>query len=233
MEKNSVINTRISRIDLDGQDCIRKAIRPNVDTGLPLEALKCIVDDYIGSIVRSGIPMPAIHASHVEEGQLVYITQYEGPTVIDDFEAHTFLDELGGRVLPGIIRSLKCAAKAGIHLDPHPKNFVWNGSALHFVDFSPPYSDGFNARRIRLAQGEALDIVRANFDYFKPAHLFHHFAGDFYNIDPSIPERFFRHLHQMMRQHEAMPDDFDVFFEKARKIRALEDRRLAKNIFLF
>lgn len=229
----SVINTQINIEVIDNIHYVRKEISPNISLPCSIRQLKSLIDEYIDEILNAGIAMPSIKESYIENGKLKYLSLYEGGNIIQTFTIDTLTWGEGLSAIDAIINILIKAQKRGIFLDPHPKNFVWNGQCIHYVDFSPPYCKKFMEMRIALASEEELEIMKKNLSYFGPQYLPYHFAGDFYNVDPYISEEFLRLLFDRFVAKNVIDSNFDEFHSIAKRIRALEDLRLERCIYLF
>ena len=229
----SVINTSLQIRSIKGVQYIEKTIRPNVSIPLSPQELKALIDQYIVDIKASEIPLPEVKESFIVKDGLIYICRYEGPNIIQQFTTHHLVSGDGLEALEQIIQILAKAKQENLFIDPHPKNFVWNGERVHYVDFCPPYVKDFMEMRIGMARNGELDIIEKNFSYFGPEYLFYHFAGDFFNVNPEISEDFFRNLHQQLITSNVIKSSYFNFIDKAKKIRKLEDLRLKKGIYLF
>jgi len=79
---------------------------------------------------------------------------------------------------------------------------------------------------------EERSILQKNFSYFTADSLPYHFAGDFLNLDPGA-EALFPDLHAVLQQEGLIPGvGLRDFTSTASSIRALEDLRLRKQIFM-
>lgn len=231
--KFSVINTQIDIEVINNIRYVKKEIRPNISLPCSIHQLKTLIDEYIDEILGAGIPMPKIKESYIENDILKHLSVYEGSNIIQAFTIDGLTHGEGLSVLDEIINILIKAQKGGIFLDPHPKNFVWNGHYIHYVDFTPPYSKKFMEMRIGLANNEELPIVEKNFSYFSPENLFYHFAGDFFNVNQKLPEDFVVNLYRRLISAKAIKTSYSNFIDRAKEIRELEDLRLKKGIYLF
>lgn len=229
----SVINTNLRIKSIDGNKFIEKHIQPNISLPCSIQQLKAFVDKYILEIKSTGVPLPEIRESYITNDKLIYVCNFEGPNIIEAFSVYQLWDGEGYEALKQIINVLSLAKQHGCFLDPHPKNFVWNGEKVHYVDFSPPYIKEFMEMRISLANNEELPIVEKNLSYFSPENLFYHFAGDFLNINQKLPEDFLMNLYRQLISAKAIKTSYSNFINRAKKIRELEDLRLKKKIYLF
>jgi len=229
----SVINTSIQLRSIKGVQYIEKTVRSNLSMPISTQELKALIDQYIVDIKTSKIPLPEVKESFIVKDSLIYICRYEGPNIIQQFTTHNLLLGDGSEALEQTIQILAKAKKKNLFIDPHPKNFVWNGERVHYVDFCPPYVKDYMEMRTGMARNEERDIVEKNFSYFGPEYLFYHFAGDFFNVNPEISEDFYRKLYQRFIASNVIKNSYFNFIDKAKKIRKLEDLRLKKGIYLF
>ncbi|WDP88930.1 MAG: hypothetical protein HUN04_03955 [Desulfobacter sp.] len=228
----SVLNTSFELLDINGTPCIKKIIRPNTALSEKMAEIKQLTDRYIKQLRKKGIPLPVVEESFNEGDRLIYICHFHGPNIQQNFS----LDDLmqgDNDVVEQISKIISLAVQSGLFIDPHPKNFVCDKeNVVHYVDFSPPYIQEFMEMREAMAEGEELEIIQKNFSYFGPDYLPFHFVGDFFNIYPEIPESVLSFLYETLSKNVAVRCEFRPFIEQAKKVRALEDLRLAKSIYL-
>jgi hypothetical protein len=227
----SVINTGIRIINDGGQKIIEKRITPNIALPFPLERLMTMTDTYIDQIQAAEIPLPEVKSKHIHGKSIVYACQYKGPNIIQLFTPHQLVfNEIW--LMEHAIEVFLKACMNSVYIDPHPKNFVWNGKELYYVDFSPPYIDSFMKMRIEISKKEERSIIEDNFSYFGPEYLLFHFAGDFLSIEPDLKDDFFKKLYDIVIMITQNKIEFNQFIETAKAIRRLEDLRLSKGIYL-
>jgi len=229
----SVNNTDINRVTLDGQICIEKTIRCNVRLPFSLEKLKGYLEDYRGMLIDAGVRMPDVVDSRVVGDRVKYVCEDGGDNLVERYTSPGELVRDYPQVVLQVIDILRLAIDAGISIDPHIKNFVGDAGGLLYVDFSPPLIDGFvNARYSVARDDRERRILQANFSYFTAPYLPFHFAGDFLNIDDTADE-LFPDLRELLITAGLIEDvTMSSFAEQAKAIRALEDERLSRDIFM-
>ena len=232
-ESYSVINTQIRHCVYNSEACVEKMISPNVALPLSLKELRDLVDTYIQQITEADIPLAPIRHVENQAKHLVYVCRYVGKNLIDQFTRDDLFRLSALPILEQIGEVLRKAQAFGLFLDPHPKNFTWDGSSIYYVDFCPPYIPEYIDLRLQVAEKEERDLIVKNFTYFSPPYLFAHFVGDFFNIYPDFPEEFIANVYDWFVQKDLVHESYEEFRSLARKIRKLEDARLEKNIYLF
>ena len=87
--------------------------------------------------------------------------------------------------------------------------------------------------RINKSSKPEADLVRENLDNFLPENLLHHFLGDFFNVDRNISIELIREIYNLIDQLSPQDDDIETFLSLSKKIRASEDERIRRNIYLY
>jgi len=229
----SVHNTLVRRVQLDGKPFIEKTIRCNVPLPMSLDELNGSFAEYREHLQAAGIAMPSVVESRVDGDCIVCLCEDGGPNLVERYERPEALVRSAPDVVASVARVLKKAMAADVALDPHIKNFVGQGPDLLYVDFSPPLVDSYIDARLSVASDpEERSILQKNFSYFTADSLPYHFAGDFLNLDPGA-EALFPDLHAVLQQEGLIPGvGLRDFTSTASSIRALEDLRLRKQIFM-
>jgi hypothetical protein len=229
----SVHNTLVRRLKLDGKPFIEKTIRCNVPLPMSLDELNVSFAEYRERLQAAGIAMPVVVDSRVDGDCIVCLCEDGGPNLVERYETPEAIVRSGSDVVASVVRVLKKAMVAGVALDPHIKNFVGQGPDLLYVDFSPPLVESYIDTRMSVAtDAEERNILQKNFSYFTADSLPYHFAGDFMNVDPGA-EALFPDLHAVLQQEGLVPGvGLGDFTAIASSIRALEDLRLRKQIFM-
>ena len=230
----SVNNTRVRKLEANGQFLVEKTIRCNVQLPFSTEEIDGLVSMYRELLLSAGVKIPGVTDSKIVEDSIVYLCEDGGKNLVELCESPDVLVKDYPEVVAAAISVLKQAADAGISIDPHIKNFVGEGTDLLYVDFSPPLVEPYINVRCSVASGaEEARILRENFSYFAPKYLAYHFAGDFLDLDSSA-DRLFPELRALLIEGGLLPEvSTDEFAAKAHSIRALEDLRLQKQIFMF
>jgi hypothetical protein len=229
----SVNNTLVRRVQFDGKLFIEKTIRCNVSLPISLDEINVCFAAYQDRLRAAGIAMPSVVDSRVDGDCIVCLCEDGGPNLVERYESPEALVRSAPDVVASVARVLKKAMAAGVALDPHIKNFVGQGLDLLYVDFSPPLLESYIDARLSVASGaEERSILQKNFAYFTTDSLPYHFAGDFLNLDPGA-EALFPDLHAVLQQEGLVPGvGLKDFTATASSIRALEDLRLRKQIFM-
>lgn len=229
----SVHNTRIRRLDLDGKPFVEKTIRRNVPLPMSLEELDRHLSDYRERLAAAGVGMPHVADTRVDGGSIICLCADGGPNLVEQYETPEVLVNEHRGVLESAVGILKRAADAGTAIDPHIKNFVGEGEELFYVDFSPPLVDAYIEARCAAARDrEEREILQRNFAYFTGEFIPYHFAGDFLNVDSSA-ESLFPELYALLDDAGLLEGvSLESFTAKACSIRALEDLRLSRGVFM-
>ena len=231
MQNFSVVNTRIKLIEINNIKFIEKQIKLNVSLPCDLETVKGYIDKYLLSLFSAGLPMPSVQDSWIEGERITYRCKYRGQNIIERYRSPQYFLYHCEQELREILKIIKMAQDYNIYIDPHPKNFVHDGEEIFFVDFSPPYMEEYIDLRLSIVTPEERPIVEKNFSYFAPEHLGYHFAGDFLNIDVNF-STCFDDLYPHILEEGLINTTCEEFKRRAKNIRALEDLRLSKDIFL-
>ena len=129
-----------------------------------------------------------------------------------------------------VFNIIEKAKKNNLYLDPHPKNFTLLSGKVGFVDFTPPYGiEDYRTARLEIEQRNK-NIISNNLDVFHPENLFYHFIGDLFDI--SNDHQTILKLYQVMFENSFVNLPTEEGIKKAKAIRAIEDDRISKNIFL-
>lgn len=229
----SVNNTSVRRVSLDGKPFIEKTIRCNVRLPMTLHELSTCLAEYRGRLQDAGVNMPRLVDSRVERDCIVCLCEDGGPNLVELHDNPEGLVRSNRDAVANAVDILRMAVDAGVSIDPHIKNFVGQAPELQYVDFSPPLMDSYFGARLSVATGEEeRSILQRNFSYFTPEFLPFHFAGDFLNVYPRM-DKFFPDLHAILTEKGFISGvDLSAFTAKAKGIRALEDLRLRKQIFM-
>jgi hypothetical protein len=179
------------------------------------------VVEYFQDLTQAGIPLPALHQNYLENGTLTFISKFQGDNLMIKFDQSK---------LSEVIQILKKAQLAGLHLDPHPKNFVVSDK-VYYVDFCPPYSAKYNEQVLRFYQGEEGELIRKNLECFHPSQLGFHLAADLIKEDDKfmqlLPELF-----EDLKTAGVVHCDYQDFLTRAREIKEIELERARKNLYL-
>jgi hypothetical protein len=229
----SVNKTRIRREVIGGRALLEKTICSNVSLPFPLEELILLMLGYQDSLIAAGVTMPEIVDIRVNNGCVVVLSEDGGPNLVDRYVTPRRFITAPEKPVAEIVAILKIVIDAGLSIDPHVKNFVGEAGKLLYVDMSPPLTGSYVAGRLSLAtEDREFQILKDNFAYFQPEYIPYHFAGDFLNISPTGAS-IFPEIHSLLCD-QGLIDGVSLieFTAKARGIRALEDLRLSKGIFM-
>ncbi len=226
----SVLNTEIEMYEVRGRKVLQKLVRMNVDLPCSLDQLKGFIDRYLDELLAAALPVPVIVESFIEEQGLVYVCEHAGANLA---QLYRNVDALlrQENVFNDVLRLLRIAQLNEVAIDPHPKNFVYDGRNVSLVDFSPPYNiDEYKAMRLQIARDEERSLISTNFAAFEPDSLGYHFLGDFLNLGWNLDA--LRKMYPYLMDFGLVQEDSKAGLEKARFIRRIEDERLARNIYL-
>lgn len=229
----SVINTQITRTKINGIKCIKKIISANCDFCISQEDLYLMFEKYIDEINSSKINLPKVLSHKLEKNQITFYCEEKGVNILEKFNLNELILGKGRIYLLKIIKEIKKAVKYNLNLDPHIKNFVIKNNEVSYVDFSPPYIEEYFALRMSIAKKEDIEILKKNFEYFKPNYLYHHFLGDFFNVDKNISNNLTKEIFNLMENELSLRQPYEKFLIASKKIRSHEDKRIKRGIFLF
>ena len=229
----SVINTKITHTKINGIKCLKKVISANCDFCISQEDLYLMFEKYIDEINSSKINLPKVLSHKLEKTQITFYCEEKGINILEKFNLNELIFGKGREYLLKIIKEIKKAVKYNLNLDPHIKNFVIKNDEISYVDFSPPYIEEYFTLRISIAKKEEKEIIKKNFEYFKPNYLYHHFLGDFFNVDKNISNNSLKEIFGLMENELNLKQSFEKFLSTSKKIRNLEDKRIKRGIFLF
>tara|TARA_B100001094_G_scaffold300318_1_gene325676 strand:- start:341 stop:1072 length:732 start_codon:yes stop_codon:yes gene_type:complete len=225
----SVINSNVKIVNQLNNKLIEKTICLNVDFDLPIKNIKCWIDDYYKIFRRIKINIPDEKASFCKGEKIIYKLEYLGLNMVQSFES--IIDFYNDRkTLMSILNIIENAKNNNLYIDPHPKNFTLLNGKVGFVDFTPPYGiKDYRDARIKIEKSNR-NIISKNLDVFHPNNLFYHFIGDMFNISDDY--RTILKLYQFMYDNSFVNLPLDDGIKKAKSIRAIEDDRLSRNLFL-
>tara|TARA_B100000686_G_C16752052_1_gene953139 strand:+ start:1190 stop:1897 length:708 start_codon:yes stop_codon:yes gene_type:complete len=230
LDHYSVISTKIEKGARVDRDTLVKRYRPNINLPISLTDLKSLMDNYTTDLVQSGVPMPEVIESNILDDHLSYEVVNAGQNLIQMGMSHknfrNFIPQINE-----IFCVLVKAIDKSIMIDPHPKNFVFFGKDIFYVDFYPPYSKLYNEIRISIAHKSEREIVEKNLSYFSSPYIAPHFCGDFINISKQFTS-IFRTIFDISKEQDLFDGKFVEFTELAVEIRATEDERIARGIYL-
>ncbi len=229
----SVHNTRVRKMVRDGKRVVEKTIRPNGSLPISLDELNEELAEYRERLLAAGIRMPKVTDSRVEDDCVVCLCEDGGENLVEQYETPEVLFHEHPDAVAAAVGILRQAADAGLSIDPHIKNFVGDSGALLYVDFSPPLIESYiDARCSAAGSAEEERILRENFSYFTPDFLPYHFAGDLLNVGRSAGGLFPEARTALIEAGMLSGVSLESFVSWARSIRALEDLRLHKQIFM-
>jgi len=229
LEKFSVISTTLEHDEVN--NIIKKKYKKNTILSLSPIEIKKLIDQYIIQLQECNIQIPNVTKSYIEGEFIIYETNYCGKNIIElGFDIVNF-EKFKNHILK-MLNIIKKAMINDIYFDPHPKNFVFNDKEeICYVDFYPPYSDNLKEMTLKISNIEHLEIIKKNYAFFKKDFLLEHFCGDFLNIDKNS-DSIFKNIYSIVKECGLVSNSHEIFIEKAKHIRSIEDLRLKKNIYL-
>lgn len=232
LSKFSVHDAHFSEIIAEGQRRIRKKIRLNPLFKPHGGTIYRLILEYVDSLRKAGIPLPSIRESDVNEEEISFVCDFNGPNIlqlIDASRSESLFDEPS--LLDQVLSILKRAADAKIHFDPHIKNFVVDQGKVFYVDFTPPFGQAYFDLRLSLADDHDRNILIPFFGCMHPEVLGYHFAADFMKLD-SHYRKIMPRLFLLIREKGLAADPFEDFMEKAGEIIRKERHREKERVFL-
>lgn len=231
-EKYSVLDGRYDLVERDGRAYLHKEIQLHPSFHPHAEAIYRLTTAYVKDMRNAGVPVPAIAESSSDGTRMRFLCEYQGRNLVEHFGPNLTRDFFSDEAIVGaLIGIVRAAQAAGLHFDPHLKNFVIDNGVVHYVDFSPPWGPTYYDLRLSLADATDRAVLEDYFPCFHPAMLGFHFASDLIKIDPQclalLPELFAR-----LEAHGAVGGGYDAFLAEGDRIRSRERAREVANIFL-
>jgi hypothetical protein len=229
----SVNNLAITKKKINGLELVVKKTNLHSSLSRRTEEVFDLVNTYIDNLNKFEIPVPKIIEKSYSGRQLVYVSKFEGENLFRIFKPENISDSLKSKtkIIESILQILKKAIDSGIHLDPHPKNFVLKKSKVHYVDFTPPYSNEYSRLRLSIANEKEKNILKDFFKCFEPKNIIYHFLGDILKIDTGL-EVYAKELFSIIKAYDDSNLSFEEFLIKSKSIIKIEKKREEKNIFL-
>ena len=180
---HSAINTRIGHVQIDGYRAVQKLIQPNIEGLADIATLQYWIESYLKQMRTAKLPIPAILKVTIHQAGIEYICEDGGENLVDVIKGRGRLLDREDLFDP-ILNVLKLAQSFGVYLDPHLKNFVWDGKSVRYVDFSPPYGiSEYRQARLKIATVDHANIVEKNLAVFAPDALAPHFVADLLGLE--------------------------------------------------
>lgn len=180
---HSAINTRVGHVQIHGQQAIQKLIRPNIKELADLATLHRWIEGYLEQMSTANLPVPALLEVTIHQAGIEYICEDGGANLVDVVAGgKTLLNRAD--LLDPILKVLRLAQSFGVYLDPHLKNFVWDGEFVSYVDFSPPYGiSEYRQAILKTVTADHTSIVEQNLAAFSPDALAPHFVADLLGLE--------------------------------------------------
>lgn len=231
-EKYSVLDGRYELVERNGCSYLHKEIQLHPAFHQHADALFRLTTAYADAMRGAGIPVPAIAESSLDGPRMSFLCEYKGRNLVEHFGPHLtrdfFFDDA---IVHQLIDIVRAAQSAGLHFDPHLKNFVIDNGVVYYVDFSPPWGRSYYDLRLSLADATDRAVLEDYFPCFHPEMLGFHFASDLVKIDRQclalLPA-----LYTRLEARGAVAGGFDAFLTEGDRIRSRERAREVANIFL-
>ena len=234
MDNYSILNTKVELFKYKGITCIKKEFKPNLDLKISNKLINDFLLEYINDIKSTSINFPKIQKYEILSDTIIYYCTYKGNNLLQKF---SYDDIIVGKVdvyLNEVFDIINISQSNNILIDPHLKNFTLSKNKIYYVDFCPPLINKYINHRIDI-ESEYVNIIRDNFNYFKPENLFYHFCGDLIDaFRGKNMEPIFNKIYKLLCLRNFInKEKFDLFIEKSIRIRKLEDERIDKGLYLF
>ena len=232
LNRFSFQSSRFKIEETHGRKLIHKETEINSLLAPSSQVLFGLIGSYQQEIQRCGIPLPQVLSSTSHPEKFLFVCAYEGPNVLQLLEGKPTAELLGQKeILNQVLDILKLAQGGNLYFDPHIKNFVFNGSQVFYVDFTPPWGKGYFDLRLSVAQPFEREILEPFFDCMRPETLGYHFAADFMKMSRAylsiIPE-----LYERMKEKNLVTGTYDHFLKIADSIMQRELKREREKVFL-
>ncbi len=231
-EKFSVLDGRYDLVTQNGQTYLRKEIQLHPSLHRHADELFRLTTAYAADLQRAGVPLPAIAEAASEGSRMTFLCEYRGINLAEhfgtDLATRFFADPSLVRQMLNIVES---ARTAGLHFDPHLKNFVIEDGTVSYVDFSPPWGPAYYDLRLSVADGEEKSVLEDYFACFRPVMLGFHFASDLLKLELEcrslMPE-----LYTQLLEQGSVTGDYPTFLAEGDRIRERERVRELNGFFL-
>tara|TARA_Y100000996_G_C22557199_1_gene655930 strand:- start:3651 stop:4376 length:726 start_codon:yes stop_codon:yes gene_type:complete len=228
----SAIGTEFEITDYDNQKAIRKITNLNEKFHDHNNEIINQISLFISNLELAGIELPRIYDVQKESASIIFICEYSGDTVVENFQAHSLEDFITNTTyFDQMLEIIKKVQSADLHLDPHPKNFVLASEKITYVDFTPPYGDKYFNLRLSLANDNEDQILNDFFNTLNKESLGYHLAGDIMKIDTEN----YHHLpmlYKKMSELNIIQPNYEYFIKRLNEIINIEKGRELGNIFL-
>lgn len=228
----SAIGTEFEIINFDSQKAIKKITKLHENLSDYDDELIKQIHSFVSNLELAGIVLPKIYDVQKELGKIIFICEYSGETVIENFQSdnleHFILET---SYFDQMLKIIKKVQIADLHLDPHPKNFVLASEKITYVDFTPPYGKDYFSLRLSVADDSENEILNNFFHTLNKESLGYHLAGDIMKID-SNNHHHLPLLYKKMTKLKIIQSDYDYFVKRLNEIITIEKGRELGNIFL-
>ena len=231
----------IQQLEADFEEIEKEIVLNNLEKKITLhpswgrphvEALFELTLTYIEQLQKANIYFPAVKTATRGENYFLFLCEYKGINGVQYIEEYGFPMFLApGGFLNQMFEIIRQAQHQKISLDPHIKNFVFDGEKVWYVDFSPPWGKEYYQLRFSVASGEEKKILRSFFSCFEPKQLGYHAASDLLKTDSSslamMPK-----IYDALHKRGMVTSLYEYFLEEGSRIREAEATREMKDLFL-
>lgn len=228
----SVQSAHFSILEKDGRKLILKETLLHDTIRQHWKPLYTQVLNYLGDLVRHGIPLPKVRETSASEKSLIFFCDYKGPNILQSLpisQPESLLNHPD--LLEQVLVILKQAKDANLSLDPHIKNFVIQDGIVSYVDFTPPWTPEYFDLRLSIASSEEKEILIPFFGCMAPDVLGCHFVADFLKMNAAY-QKIVPELYKLIVAHGLFDGSLEIFNQTAQEIITKERRREKMQIFL-
>jgi ribulose-phosphate 3-epimerase len=216
----TMLNTNVSIVNTAHGPLVKKTYVPRSNVNIAELHKNALL--YIEQIKKAGIPFPEIILMTHSDKQIECFCEFTGANAYDVCkQSLEYALKNHKKVIEAALDILATAKNQKLSLDPHFKNFTYDGKDVSYVDFMQPLNESYIKYRLSLSKPDELKIIQDAFSVFTPELLGHHFAADFLKSDPTSI-KFMMELYTLLRERDLVEDSFDQFIETAHKIRDIE-----------
>jgi len=174
---------------------------------------------YMRKLRQAGVPLAPLIEKKILGQRMIFISRYGGEPLNQCLLRFRTNEQL--RLLRQCYRIVEKCSRNSLGLDPHLKNFVFDGKKLSYVDFTPPLSKDYVVF-LRSLKGypKARQIAAVIKTLFFAPNLTTHFFADLYKLYPRMLTASFVHQISSGSFDERR---YSETLRRIRRIRALED----------
>ena len=219
-------------IKIKGMRVIEKTTKLHPDLICHSEELFQCTEEYIEDLIKAEIPLPKVLRSEYEPGVFIFQCEYAGENILDKFKFNKLDNTINqSSIFDQMIDILYKAKSNKVNFDPHPKNFVMDNEALHYVDFTPPWKEKYYLIRLSVSKKKEAILLKRFFDCMDFDVLGYHLCADILKID-NKNYKYIEVLHEKLARKNMVSRNKYDFNKLVENIMLTEKKREIKKIYL-